>query len=229
MSRLPRRERSTYLRCVIKNKSMKTQLKAIGLLGTLKSKDSGMPSNTEELLNQVFSEFSKQGVETSTIRLVDHNIKHGLQTDMKDDWADILNKIIEADIVVFATPIWWGQPSSLIQKVIERMDQVDNEYMMSGMSPLTHKVAGIVVTGHEDGVQHVVGTLANALTWFGFTLPPEMAAYWVGEAGPPMDQDAEKRRKNMATNMMVMTMSQNLYRYAKIIKENKAMLSEKML
>ena len=44
-----------------------------------------------------------------------------------------------------------------------------------------------------------------------------------------MDQDAEKRRKNMATNMMVMTMSQNLYRYAKIIKENKAMLSEKML
>ena len=229
MSRLPRRERSTYLRCVIENKSMKTQLKAIGLLGTLKPKDTGMPSNTEELLNQVFSEFSKQGVETSTIRLVDHNIKHGLQTDMKDDWADILNKIIEADIVVFATPIWWGQPSSLIQKVIERMDQIDNEYMMSGVSPLTHKVAGIVVTGHEDGVQHVVGTLANALTWFGFTLPPEMAAYWVGEAGPPMDQDGEKRRKNMATNMMVMTMSQNLYRYAKIIKENKAMLSEKML
>ena len=226
---MPRREWSTYLRCVIKNISMKTQLKAIGLLGTLKPKDSGMPSNTEELLNQVFGELSKQDVETSTIRLVDHNIKHGLQTDMKDGWADILNKIIEADIVVFATPIWWGQPSSLIQKVIERMDQVDNEYMMSGTSPLTHKVAGIVVTGHEDGVQHVVGTLANALTWFGFTLPPEMAAYWVGEAGPPMDQDAEKRRKNMATNMMVMTMSQNLYRYAKIIKENKAMLSEKML
>ena len=170
----------------------------------------------------------KQGVETSTIRLVDHNIKHGLQTDMKDDWADILNKIIEADIVVFATPIWWGQPSSLIQKVIERMDQVDNEYMMSGVSPLTHKVAGIVVTGHEDGVQHVVGTLANALTWFGFILPPEMAAYWVGEAGPPMDHDAEKRRKNMATNMMVKTMSKNLYRYAKMIKENKAMLEEKI-
>jgi len=229
MSRMSRREGRAYLRCVIKNKSVKTQLKAIGLLGTLKPKDMGMSSNTEELLNQVFSEFSKQGVETSTIRLVDYNIKHGLQTDMKDDWADILNKIIEADIVVFATPIWWGQPSSLIQKVIERMDQIDNEYMMSGVSPLTHKVAGIVVTGHEDGVQHVVGTLANALTWFGFTLPPEMAAYWVGEAGPPMDQDAEKRRKNMATNRMVMTMSQNLYRYAKIIKENKAMLSEKML
>ncbi|OIP05401.1 hypothetical protein AUK14_01685 [Candidatus Berkelbacteria bacterium CG2_30_39_44] len=208
---------------------MQTKLKAIGILGSLKPKDAGMSSNTEELLGQVFGELAKHDVETDVVRLIDHDIKHGLQTDMKDDWVGILNKIIEADIVVFATPIWWGQPSSLIQKVIERMDQVDNEYMMSGVSPLTHKVAGIVVTGHEDGVQHVVGTLANALTWFGFTLPPEMAAYWVGEAGPPMDQDAEKRRKNMATNRMVMTMSQNLYRYAKIIKENKAMLSEKML
>lgn len=207
---------------------MQTKLKAIGILGSLKPKDSGMPSNTEELLGEVFGELTKHDVETEVVRLIDHDIKHGLQTDMKDDWQGILNKIIEADIVVFATPIWWGQPSSLIQKVFERMDQVDNEYMMSGMSPLTHKVAGIVVTGHEDGVQHVVGTLANALTWYGFALPPEMVAYWVGEAGPPMDQDAEKRRKNMATKMMVGTMSKNLYRYAKMIKENKAVLEEKM-
>jgi len=207
---------------------METKLKAIGILGSLKSKDVGMPSNTEELLGQVFSELVKHGVKTEVVRLIDHDIKHGLETDMRDDWQSILNKIIEADIVVFATPIWWGQPSSLIQKVFERMDQVDNEYMMSGKSPLTHKVAGIVVTGHEDGAQNVIGTLANALTWYGFTLPPEMAVYWVGEAGPPMDQDAEKRRKNMATNMMVNTVSNNLFRYAKMIKENKSMLEEKM-
>lgn len=206
----------------------KPSLKALGLLGSLKSKESGMGSNTEELLGQVFGELSKHGVDTEVVRLIDHDIKHGLQTDMADDWSGILSKIKEADIIVFATPIWWGQPSSLIQKVFERMDHVDNEYMMSGMSPLTHKVGGIVVTGHEDGVQHVIGTIANALTWYGFALPPEMAAYWVGEAGPPMDQDAEKRRKNMATNMMVMTMSKNLYNYAKMIKENKAMLGQKM-
>lgn len=206
----------------------KTSLKAIGLLGTLKQKIGEMGSNTEELLGQVFGELSKFGVDTEVVRLIDYDIKHGLQTDMGDDWAGILSKIKEADIVVFATPIWWGQPSSLIQKIIERMDQVDNEYMMSGISPLMHKVAGIVVTGHEDGAQHIIGTIANALTWYGFTLPPEMAAYWVGEAGPPMDQDAEKRRKNMATNMMVMTMSQNLYRYAKMIKDNKGMLEQKM-
>jgi len=206
----------------------KSPLKAVGLLGTLKPKGGEMESNTEELLGQVFKELSKLGVTTEVVRLIDHDIKHGVQTDMGDDWPGILSKIKEADIVVFATPIWWGQPSSLLQKVIERLDQVDNEYVMSKMSPLTHKVAGIVITGHEDGVQHVIGTLANALTWYGFALPPEMAVYWVGEAGPPMDKDADKRRKNMATNMMVMTMSQNLYRYAKMIKDNKPMLKQKM-
>ena len=205
---------------------MKTPLKAIGLLGTLKPQGT-MPSNTEELLNQVFGELTKQGAETEVVRLIDHDIKHGLATDMGDAWPDILKKITEADIVVFATPIWWGQPSSLIQKIIERMDEVDNGYMMTGTSPLLHKVGGIVVTGHEDGVQHVVGTIANALTWYGLTLPPESVAYWVGEAGPPMDKDAEKRQKNMATNMMIMTMARNLYRYATLIKENKAFLLEK--
>lgn len=204
----------------------KQSLKALGLLGSLKSKASEEKSNTEELLGQVFNELVKHGVNTEIVRLIDHEIKHGLKTDMNDDWSEILTKIKEADIVVFATPIWWGQPSSLIQKVIERMDQIDNEYMMTGKSPLTHKVGGIVITGHEDGVQHVVGTLANALTWFGFVLPPEMAVYWVGEVGPPMNQDDVKRRKNMATNMMVETMSRNLYLYAEMIKENRTKLEK---
>ncbi|PIR56678.1 MAG: hypothetical protein COU72_04980, partial [Parcubacteria group bacterium CG10_big_fil_rev_8_21_14_0_10_41_35] len=129
MSSLPRRQRKAHLRYVDDRESnnmnfMKTQLKALGILGSLKPEDAGMPSNTEELLGQVFGELAKHSVETEVVRLIDHDIKHGLQTDMKDDWAGILNKIIEADIVVFATPIWWGQPSSLIQKVIERMDQV---------------------------------------------------------------------------------------------------------
>lgn len=206
---------------------MKTPLKAVGLLGTLKPSGT-MSSNTEELLGQVFAELSKEGVETEIVRLIDLDIKHGLQTDMGDAWPEVLRKITDADIVVFGTPIWWGQPSSLVQKIIERMDEVDNGYMMTGTSPLLHKVAGVVVTGHEDGVQHVVGTIANALTWYGFTLPPEAVAYWVGEAGPPMDKDTEKRRKNMATNMMVMTMARNLYRYASLIKENKGFLEAKM-
>jgi len=199
---------------------MSKKIKVLGILGTLKTKDS-MSSNTEELLNAVYEKMKPLGAtDFKTVRLVDMNIKHGLMTDMMDDGKAVIQDIIDADIVIWATPIWWGQPSSLIQKLIERMDQLDNEYMMSGMSKLKNKVAGIVVTGHEDGVQHVVGTLANALTWYGFCLPPECAAYWVGEVGPPMNKDAEKRRVNMATNMMTDAMAMNLVNYATIIGES---------
>lgn len=199
-------------------------MKVLALLGTLKK--SPDPSNTEELLNEVLARLKAHGAETKTIRLVDCRIKHGLTTEMDDDWGEIVKELYEADIVIFATPIWWGQPSSLIQKVFERMNQIDDEYMTTGKSKLYHKAAGVIITGHEDGVQHVVGTIANSLIWYGFVLPPECVAYWVGEAGPPMDKDAEKRRANMASKTMVGVMAHNLYHYAKIISDNKDFLDK---
>ena len=107
------------------------------------------------------------------------------------------------------------------------MNQIDDEYMKTGISKLYHKVAGMIITGHEDGAQHVVGTLANALTWYGFVIPPECAAYWVGEVGPPMEKDPEKRKKNMATEAMIGVVAHNLYHYAKFIVENKDFLDGK--
>ena len=38
-----------------------------------------------------------------------------------------------------------------MQRVIERLDALDEEYIASGRSALNNKVAGIVITGSEDG------------------------------------------------------------------------------
>ena len=62
-----------------------------------------------------------------------------------------------ADIIVFATPIWWGNHSSLMQRAIERLDELHNELLDTGKSRLENKVGGIVITGEEDGEQHVTG------------------------------------------------------------------------
>lgn len=206
---------------------MEKNLKALGILGTLKLSADGEKSNTEELLEEVFARLRAHGVETKTARLIDHDIKHGLVTEMDDDWRNVLDELLVADIVIFATPIWWGQPSSLMQKIIERMNQLDDEYMASGVSKLYHKVAGVVITGHEDGAQQVFASLANALIWYGFVLPPECAVYWVGEIGQPMEKDAEKRRVSLATKTMVGVAAHNLYHYAKMISENKEFLENK--
>jgi multimeric flavodoxin WrbA len=89
-----------------------------------------------------------------------------------DDWSMIFEKILASDIVIFATPVWWGNQSSLIQRVIERLDEIHDEIMKSGKSKMINKVAGIVVTGDSDGAEHIIGNLTNFFIALGFTVPP---------------------------------------------------------
>ena len=115
-------------------------------------------SNTEEVTNMVLEEMRKLGrVDAETIRLADKRIPVGLGFRESDDdeWPEIADKLRKADIVIFATPIWWGQRSSLMQRVIERMDAFDEE-AHSGRADLLNKVAGVVITGSEDGAQAVL-------------------------------------------------------------------------
>ena len=179
-------------------------------------------SNTEELSELVLKNMRDQGVPLASeiVRLADKRIPlgHSFRESPDDEWPEITEKIRGADIILFATPVWWGGRSSLMQRVIERMDAFDEEYIAGGRSVLYNKVAGIVVTGSEDGALSTMGTIMMVLTWLGFTLPPECAAYWVGEVGQPPAKDREKRLKNEAAQHMAMNLARNLLFYAQLLK-----------
>src|SRR5207247_3339798 len=108
---------------------------------------------------------------------------------------------------------------------VERLDALDAEYIASGRSALYNKVAGIVVTGSEDGALATMGSIMMVLTWMGFTLPPECAAYWVGEVGQPSREDARKRRANMATRHMASNLARNLVYYAQLLEHHPLVLT----
>ncbi|MBS1910387.1 MAG: NAD(P)H-dependent oxidoreductase [Bacteroidetes bacterium] len=180
-------------------------------------------SNTDELSRLAISCMEDLAtVHSEVIRLADRNIPVGLgfRESPDDEWPEIVGKIKAADIVIFATPIWWGSRSSLIQRAIERLDALDEEYHASGRSALYNKVAGIVITGSEDGALSTMGSIMMVLTWMGFTLPPECAAYWVGEVGFPPADDRAKRLMNGATSAMAKNMARNLVYYAQLLKAN---------
>lgn len=194
-------------------------LNVLVLNGTLKHEPD--ISNTDELSRLVLERMGELAtVTTEVVRLVDQTIPAGLgfRESDDDDWPAIVAKIKAADIVIFATPIWWGGRSSLMQRAIERLDALDEEYHASGRSALYNKVAGIVITGSEDGALHTMGTIMMVLTWMGFTLPPECAAYWVGEVGFPPAEDRGKRLVNGATKAMAANMARNLVYYAQLLK-----------
>lgn len=180
-------------------------------------------SNTEELAMQVVKDMKDHGkIKSEIIRLSDKRIPVGLGFKESDDdeWPQIAEKIQKADIVIFATPIWWGQRSSLMQRIIERMDAFDEQYIKNGRSSLLNKVAGIVITGSEDGAQQTMGSIMSVLSFMDFTLPPECTAYWVGEVGQRPDGERDKRLANKSTEHMSMNMARNLVYYAQLLKQH---------
>lgn len=198
------------------------ELKVLVLNASLKHK-SGEVSNTEELAELVLENMSQYGkISSEIVRLADKNIPVGLsfRESDDDDWPEIVQKLKSAHIVIFATPIWWGGRSSLMQRAIERMDALDEEYVHDGRSALLNKVAGVVITGSEDGAQSTLGSIMEVLTFMNFTLPPECCAYWVGEVGQPPKEDREKRLKNEATKHMAKNLARNLVYYAQLISKH---------
>ncbi|AVH42758.1 NAD(P)H-dependent oxidoreductase [Agrobacterium tumefaciens] len=159
-------------------------LKVLALNATLKSSTSAEPSSTEKLLTLILRELGNHDVQTETIRLADHDIKPGVTSDEGegDAWPAIREKIVAADIILFGTPIWLGQPSSVCKRALERMDAFLDETDAQGRMVSYGKVAAVAVVGNEDGAHHVSAELFQALNDVGFTIPANAVAYWVGEA-----------------------------------------------
>ncbi len=159
-------------------------LSAIAINCTLKA-SGGEPSSTDRMIGLIADELRKHDVEVrDTIRIADHDIKPGVTSDEGpgDAWPDIRRRILDADILIFGTPIWLGQPSSLAKRVVERMDAFFSETDDNGRMPSFGKVAVVAIVGNEDGAHHVTAELLQALNDTGWTAPAQAACYWVGEA-----------------------------------------------
>ena len=148
-----------------------------------------MPSNTEALAQVLIDQFAKDGITSEIVRLVDLDVKPGVKSDegKGDAWPGVRTKILAADILVVATPTWLGQHSSVCQRAIERLDAMLSETKEDGRPILFDKVAGVVVTGNEDGAHHIVACVCQALMDCGFTIPAHCWTYWHLGPGPGPD------------------------------------------
>jgi len=168
-------------------------MKAIILLATLKSKGC---SNTETLTEFLGGYLAQQNIDFEVIKLVNHHIVPGSYThmDVKDDWPEIYEKILAANIILFATPIWWNSHSSELQRCIERLDEVYDIILSGKDSPLDGKIGGVIVTGDADGVEHITGNIANFFCSVGVTVPPytSLGVIWDGHA-----KDSKKTKSQL--------------------------------
>lgn len=206
-----------------------TGLEAVFLNGTLTK--SPEPSHTDVLIDISASIMKKQGVGVEVIRSIDHAIASGVYPDMTkkgwdtDEWPEIYKKVLAADILVLAGPIWLGDNSSETKKLIERLYAMSGELNDKGQWVFYGKVGGCLITGNEDGIKHCAMNILYSLQHIGYTIPPQADAGWIGEAGPGPSYGDEKEDGGRAgldndfTNRNTTFMTWNLMHAAKQLKD----------
>ena len=174
-------------------------VQALALNCTLKA--SPAETSTGVLLSQLCEALEANGVTTTTVRVADHDVKPGVTSDegAGDEWPAIRQQILDAQILVIGTPIWLGHPSSICQRVLERLDAFIGEEDDQGRIISTDRVAILATVGNEDGAHHVAAEVYQALVDVGFTIPANGQVYWVGEAMGSVDyKDLDKPPEKVA-------------------------------
>ena len=205
------------------------KLKMLGICTSARGKE----SNTYFLMKKAFDGLQDEDVEKEIIVASELNLRPCMhhysmaakmcvhpclitQTDVEDEMKKIYNGILESDIVIFSTPIYWGNQSQLMQLIVERLNSLENSNSVFKKVLIKNKIGGLMILGHEDGYQHVAGNLMNFLTEMGLIFPPQAYAAWVGES----DENTEKDRdriisKDELISEQFIDLVQNVVNFAK--------------
>ncbi len=210
----------------------KKKLRALGISGSARDEFdmAGESSNSEYLLNECLLELKKLGAEIELLPLRKYDIKpckacysttnnqchfqcscYKKGTELEDDMSKVIyDKLLAADIIIFATPVNNFKVSSLMALFIDRCisldgsleaadlqnlknkdlnkkhaqfvsDHADDEVFGSGfLRRFTGKTAGIIVTGHEAGASLTISSLFLTLNNYGFVFPAWSTMYAMG-------------------------------------------------
>jgi multimeric flavodoxin WrbA len=184
-------------------------------------------SHTQGLMDISAEIMRRNGVEVGAIRAIDHQIATGVWPDMtehgweRDDWPQIFERVMAADILVIGMPIWLGEKSSVATQVIERL--YGNSHLLNDAGQYAYygRTAGCLVTGNEDGVKHCAMNVLYSLQHLGYVIPPQADAGWIGEAGPGPSylDEGSGGPENDFTNRNTAFATWNLLHMARMLKD----------
>ena len=95
------------------------------------------------------------------------------ERDPDDQLTAVYDGLVNwADVVLLATPIRWGSAAALYFRMAERLNCVQNQVTIHNRVLIKHKVASFIITGGQDNIQGVAGTLFTFWSELGFVFPP---------------------------------------------------------
>jgi nitrite reductase/ring-hydroxylating ferredoxin subunit/multimeric flavodoxin WrbA len=165
----------------LKYQTTKTSLNIVGISTTNMNENLERFSTSEDALEKALGYAKeKYKAETKIIKLRQLNFRHCegyysqhmsactwpcsiTEMDPKDGMTEVYREtVLWADILLLATPIRWGNASSLYYKMAERFNTVQNQITLNKNILIKNKVAAFIITGGQDNIQSVAGQLM----WF---------------------------------------------------------------
>lgn len=222
----------------LKYQTSATSLNVLGISTTNMNLKLTRPSTSESALDLALDFAKKEfGAETKMIKLreLDFRACEGYYSrnvkactwpctistmDPNDGMNELYRAmILWADVVLVATPIRWGNPSSLYFKMVERLNCVQNQITLYDKVLIKNKVAGFIITGGQDNVQHVAGDMQTFFTQLGFVFPPFDFVGWSrGWTAEDTENNFQEFSKSPYINRTVHDLVDNSVRLLKAIK-----------
>ncbi|RNB82964.1 flavodoxin family protein [Brevibacillus nitrificans] len=151
--------------------------------------------NTEQLSQLVLN-----GIPHTQIHLREKNIRaiHDQRHDpegftaVDDDYDAIVEAVLEHDVIVFATPIYWYGMSGFMKDFVDRWSQSLRDKRYSFKQALVQKQAFVITTGGDDPRVKGLPLIQQFQYIFGFVGMP-FAGYIIGEGNKPGDVLQDKR------------------------------------
>lgn len=134
-------------------------MKILGIVGSPRK-----GGNTEVLVEQVLAVAKDLGADVEQVFIADNSIApcDGCESclatgkcKIKDDMQEMYSKLIEADGIVFGTPVYfWGMTA-------QAKAFIDRTFVLRPDRPLRNKIAGFVVVGRRRGVSETLSALVS--------------------------------------------------------------------
>jgi multimeric flavodoxin WrbA len=184
-------------------------LKVLGIQGSARR-----DGNTHDLLEAVLKGAASGGAKVSRLALLDYDIKQigdcraclkkGLCVN-QDDYAKVIRPVLDADVIVWGSPVYWYSVSGLIKVFLDRWScnmcwktdgtGADPTYM-DFIERMAGKGTAVVSTQEgegKEGAQHLFGAMDMTFAFFSWKVLGKLVAKG-GERGTVRRNTAALRR-----------------------------------
>jgi nitrite reductase/ring-hydroxylating ferredoxin subunit/multimeric flavodoxin WrbA len=221
--------------------------RVLGISTTAMDESNPRYSTSDALLEHAIQRAGELGAETQLITLRSLSFRHCegnyskashactwpcaiTERDPDDQLTAVYEGLVHwGDVVLVATPIRWGNASSLYYKMAERLNCVQNQVTIHNKVLIKNKVAGFIVTGGQDNIQAVAGSLLTFWSELGFLFPPfPFIAHSRGWDAEDMQNNVRQVKASDALREASRELVERAVDFWKIVDQNRTMMDKPM-